>query len=305
MEIFISTTTFGEYDRSCIELCRAKGLKIIFNPYGRKVKPSEFLKLARNAIGVIAGTESIAQELLLKLSHLRVISRCGAGLDNIDLAAAERLGIKVFNTADAPTLAVAELTIGLILNLLRRVNQMDSAVRRGKWKKKMGNLLQDKKVGIIGFGRIGKKVAGLLKPFECKIAYCDPFIKKGLAGIKKLTKNNLLRWADIVSVHVSAKNRILDSKEFKLMKKGAWLINVSRGEVINETVLYKYLKRGYLSGAAIDVFEEEPYNGPLKRLDNVILTPHIGSYAKETRVKMEMQAVQNLLKGLKGVNKTK
>ena len=205
----------------------------------------------------------------------------------------------MFNTPDAQTLAVAELTIVLILSLLRKINQAVISIKNRKWEKKMGSLLCGKKVGIIGFGKIGRKVAELLKSFHCEIAYCDPFVGKNILGCRNLPKEELLIWADIVSIHASAKEKILGEEELKTMRKGAWLINVSRGNAINESALYRYLKKGHLSGAALDVFKQEPYSGPLRELDNVVLTPHIGSYAKEARIRMEKEAVDNLLKGLR------
>ena len=288
------------------------GLEVVLNPYGRTLKKDEVIEFCKGAIGVIAGTEILDIDTLecltktysqssgLRPQSLKVISRCGSGLANVDLDTAKRLGIKVFNTPDAPIVAVAELTVGLILNLLRKVCWMDRNLRNEQWEKMMGNLLNKKKVGIKGLGRIGKKVAELLRPFGCEIAYADPYVSDGLLGMKRLSFDDLLGWADIITIHVSVKDRLVGEKEFQLMKKGAWLVNTSRGGVVDEKVLYEHLKNGYLSGAALDVFEEEPYKGPLKELDNIIITPHIGSYAREARVKMERQAIENLLKGLSG-----
>ncbi len=310
--VAITTTSFGEYDAEPLNLLKRNGFETVLNLYGRKLKKDEIVELCSDAIGIIAGTEILdvdtlecltktySQSSVLNPQSLKVISRCGAGLDNVDLDTATRLGIKVFNTPDAPTLAVAELTVGLILDLLRKVSWMNREFRDNKWQKRMGNLLSGKKVGIKGFGKIGKKVAELLKSFSCEIAYADPFVKDGLLGLKRLSLEYLLAWADIVTIHIGVSERLIGKKQFQLMKKGAWLINTSRGGVIDESILYEYLKSGYLSGAALDVFEEEPYTGPLKELDNVILTPHIGSYAKEARVRMEMEAVENLLRGLRG-----
>ena len=297
--IAISTTSFAEYDKSPLELLERSGYKIITNPYGRKIKSEELVDLAKDAVGLIAGTESIDRNIISSLSRLRIISRCGVGLDNVDLEAAKYFNVKVVNTPDAPTLAVAELTVGLILNLLRKINKMDSAIRCGQWQKLMGNLLFDKKIGIIGFGRIGKKVAKLLKLFGCQIAYSDLNIKTVVSGFKYLPKEELLRWADILTIHASSTDKILGEKEFRILKKGAWLVNVSRGETVEEAALFKALKNNDIAGAAIDVFEDEPYSGMLKELDNVILTPHIGSYAKEARITMELEAVRNLIQGLK------
>ncbi len=300
-KIAISTTSFARYDSCPLNLCTEKGYEVILNPHGRKVRPDELIELVKDAVGLIAGTESITEEVLAKLPSLKVISRCGVGIDNVDLDATKRLGMRVFNTPGAPTLAVAELTVGLILDLLRKVSQMDREMRNKQWQKRMGSLLYGKKIGIKGFGRVGRKVAELLKPFDCEIAYADPFVEDGLLCLNRLSLEDLLGWADIVSIHVSVSEKLIRAKEFELMKKGAYIINTSRGGVIDELVLYKYLTNGYLSGAALDVFEDEPYTGPLKELDNVILTPHIGSYAKEARVEMERQAVENLLKGLEMV----
>lgn len=299
--VLITTTTFGKEDRSPLDLCKEKKLKIMLNPYKRRIKPNELIKLGRGVIGIIAGTELMTEETLSRLPNLKVISRCGAGLDNIDMEAAKRLGIRVFNTADAATSAVAELTVGLMINLLKKVNQMDAALRKGRWEKMTGNLLYGKKVGIIGFGRIGRRVAELLKPFSCELAYADPFIKRSLVGIEPLSLQKLLKWAEIISIHASGKETLLGKDEFRLIKRGAWLINTSRGKMVDERALYQALKKGHLSGAALDVFQEEPYKGRLKSLKNVILTPHIGSYAKEARVKIEKGAVLNLLKGLGGI----
>lgn len=298
-KIAIMTSSFGEHENSPIELCRKKGFEIVFNPFGRTIKPSEIVMLAGDAVGLIAGTELITADVLSKLPALKVISRCGAGLDNVDIAAAKKKGIAVFNTPDAPTLAVAELTVGLILALLRKMTQMDRALKDGKWEKLMGNLLYGKRVGIIGFGRIGKKVAELLKCFGCEIAFCDPCIENGSSGVRRLSLTEILGWADIISLHASTRDRILGKEELKLMRKGSWLVNVSRGQVLDEKSLYEAIREKHLAGAALDVFEDEPYHGRLKGLPNVILTPHIGSYAMESRIRMEREAVENLLNGLK------
>ena len=315
-KIAITTTSFGKYDKEPLNLLKENGFKIILNPYGRKLKKEEVIELCRDAVGIIAGTEILDADVLEKLTQpsvltsqtsLKVISRCGTGLDNIDLNAAKRLGVKIYNTPNALTLAVAELTVGLILNLLRKINQMDISIKHSKWEKLMGNLLSAKKVGIIGFGRIGRKVAELLIPFGCEIRYYDikeEFRDLGIEGFRDkdyemIKLEELLRISDIISIHVSSKEQIIGENEIRMMKKGSWLVNVARGGVVDENALYMALKERHLAGAAVDVFEQEPYTGPLIELNNVILTPHIGSYALETRVEMERQAVENLLKGLR------
>ena len=272
-KIAITTTSFGEYDKQSIMLLEENGFEIILNPYGRQLKRDEIIELCKHAVGIIAGTETLGAEVLEKLtqstalnpqSSLKVISRCGTGLDNVDLESAQKLGIKVFNTPDSPTLAVAELTIGLILNLLRKVNHMDKTIRNGKWEKIMGNLLYEKRVGIIGFGRVGQMVAALLIPFGCKIRYYDIKTYDSNLKVKRIGLDELLKTSDIISIHVSSKEQIIGKSEIRQMKKGAWLVNVARGGVVDEGALYHAFKDGHLAGAALDVFEQEPYKGNLK-----------------------------------------
>lgn len=297
-KIVIATSSFGKFDDKPLQILKDNKIIPVLNPYGRKLEKNEVINLCEDAVGLISGIETLDADTLSHLTGLKVISRCGIGLDNIDVEAAKKLGIRVFNTPDAPTLAVAELSLALILNILRKINRMDRLVREGKWEKMMGNLLYKKQVGIVGFGRIGQKVAELLKPFCCRIAYTDPYIGDGVMGLPRLPLAELLKTSDIVTMHVSGKERILGGKELALMKKGAWLVNASRGEVVDEEALFEALKQSRLSGAAIDVFAHEPYSGELRGLDNVVLTPHIGSYAIEARGIMEVEAVNNLLKGL-------
>jgi D-3-phosphoglycerate dehydrogenase len=299
-KVFISTTSFGEYDASPLKFLEDAGIGVQLNPHKRKLTPEECLRLYKDIDGLIAGTETLTAEVLKSARNLRVISRCGVGMDNIDLEVAKHRGIKVFNTSDSPTVAVAELTVGLMLALLRHVPLGDRDIRAGKWQKRMGNLLQGKNVGIIGFGRVGQKVAELVVSLGAQVVYCDPAVNR--ADYSRMSLDELLSQADIVSLHLSGgvnNAPLLGDRELRSMKQGSWLINCARGGMVDEETLSQVLQEGWLSGAAVDVFEQEPYTGPLAKLDNVILTPHIGSYAVESRVDMEVQAVKNLIEGLK------
>lgn len=304
-KVLITTSSFGQFSGAVLEKLKSNDFEVISNPYERKLTEDELSNLLQKEKpkGLIAGTEPITAKVLKdSAEYLGVISRVGSGWDNIDHMVAKSLGIKVYRTPDAATQTVAELTLGLILSLLRKINQMDCELKAGLWKKRMGNLLQGKKVGIVGFGRIGRRLAQLLVPFKVEIGYYD-IIKIGDSHLgKKMSLNNLLAESDIVTLHISASANntlIFDESRLKLMKKGAWLINASRGGLVDEGALYKALSSGDLSGAALDVFESEPYKGPLASLSNVILTPHIGSYAREARMRMETEAVDNLIKGFK------
>jgi len=298
-KILISTSSFGKYNKDLLDRCRVDN-EIVLNPFGRKLSPEELVELGSDADGIIAGTEKIDKVSMERMTKLRVISRCGAGLDSIDIVAAEKLSIKIYNTPDAPTRAVAELTLGLILDLLRKISLSDRNLRSGKWNKITGNLLKGKKIGIIGYGRIGKELSILLQPFQTDISFFDiNQISSEFAS--PMPMNELLGWADIITLHCSiihGKECIIGEKELALMKKSSFLVNASRGELVDESALYDSLRNGKISGAAIDVFSTEPYDGKLIEVDNIILTPHIGSYALESRIEMEIQSVRNLFIGL-------
>jgi D-3-phosphoglycerate dehydrogenase len=302
MKVAINTSTFAELSSAPLELLKKKNIEFTLNPHRRTLNKEEVIERARGVDGIIAGVEPLTKDVLKQLNSIKVISRCGVGMDNVDLRTAKERRIAVYSTPSAPTLAVAELTVGVILSLLRQIPQMDKDVKSGNFKKQMGFLLKGKKVGIIGFGRIGSKVAELLAPFNAELAYFDTAGIKSRLAKKMDDVKDLLSWADIITLHLSADSAgkpCIGEKEMGLIRRGSWLINLSRGGFINENALYKALKSHHLAGAALDVFSEEPYKGPLCECDNALLTPHIGSYAREARVEMEVEAVQNLLKGLK------
>lgn len=299
-KVAITLSSFGKCDSRGPDMLNAGNFEVIRNTSGRRLDGEEALRQCAGCVGIVAGTETYGRDVLEKLAGLKVISRCGAGMDNIDLGVAGKLGIKVFNTPDGPTLAVAELTVGLMLALLRKIPVMHRGMREGLWDKKMGGLISGRVVGIIGFGRIGRRVALLAKALGAEVIYYDPLAKE-TGGVTGLGFKELLEKSDIVSLHLSysEENRnLLGDKEFSAMRRGAFLVNCSRGGIVDEGALYRALEAGSLAGAALDVFEREPYDGPLRGLDNVILTPHVGSYAKEARAEMEAQAVKNLIKAL-------
>jgi D-3-phosphoglycerate dehydrogenase len=295
-KILIGPSSFAAMDKTPINRLIAAGYEVVDNPYKRKLTKQELLDLLdSNIVGLIAGLETIDREVLEK-TWIKVVSRVGAGLSNVDLDAARNMGIGVFNTPDAPTQAVAELTIGAMLSMLRMIPQMDQSLHDGQWQKNIGLQLLGKAVAIIGFGRIGRRVAALLSSFGVKILIVDPYIdKSACAGYRTLTIEDALSEADIVTIHSSGHDCIIGEKEFALIKKGVYLLNVARGGVVSEKALIKALEDRTVAGAWLDTFEEEPYQGPLCGYRNVILTPHVGSYTAECRLQMENEAVDNLL----------
>lgn len=298
MKIAITTSSFAKDSREPLDMLEARGIKYVLNPHGRALSEDEAIEVLAGCVGVAAGTEPLTERVFAALPELKAVSRCGVGMDNVDLAAAKARGIVVKNTPDGPTRAVAELTLGFALALLRDIPAMDRDIRAGVWKKRMGGLLEDKKVGIIGLGRIGLCTAKLFQALGAQIAYSDPMVDNPAFMRKNLEE--LLAWAEIITVHAPpAKDGFLLSAErLGLMPQGAWLINAARGGIVDETALAELLEQKHLAGAALDVFGKEPYSGPLAALSNVILTPHIGSYAKEARIRMEIETIANLLDGL-------
>ncbi len=297
-KILIGPSSFAALDAAPMERLIKEGFEVTNNPFGRKLTKRELVELLQGVKGVIAGLETLDEEALCK-SELKVISRCGSGLSNVDMVSAKKMGIKVFNTPYGPTTAVAELTIGAMINLLRMVSLMDRSMHEGKWEKKIGVQLESKTIVIIGFGRIGRKVASLLKSFHVKLVAVDPDLRGDVDGVEVNLLNEALTKADIITIHSSGEKQIIGEKEFGFIKDGAFLLNVSRGGVINETSLIHALEKGKIAGAWLDTFSTEPYTGPLINYPQVILTPHVGSYTLECRKSMEMESVDNLISGFK------
>lgn len=295
-KILLGPSTFGALDSEPLERLKAFGFEAIANPFKRKIKKEELIGLlAEDVEGLIAGLETLDYEVMSR-SSLKVISRCGAGMSNVDLESAKKLGIKVYGTPDAPTCAVAELTVGCLLNLMRRISVMDQDLHNQQWNKQIGGQLQGKTVLIIGFGRIGKRLSELLVPFDVRIIVADPFVQKVDEPFRLLELKEALPLADIVALHCSGDGCLLSDQEFGLMKRGAYLLNAARGSLINEKALVKALNEKKISGVWLDTFDQEPYAGELTKFPQALLTPHVGSYTAETRALMEMEAVNNLIK---------
>ena len=251
------------------------------------------IKYAFDADYIIAGTEIYNKEIISKLSNLKYIFRLGSGTDNVDIKFLEKKKISFKKSEITPEISVAELIVGYILMLLRKIHEMDQNLKNKIWKKEMGSLLHGKTVGIIGYGKIGKYLNKLLKSFGAKVLINDiKFIKN------KVSLNSLLKSSEIISININLRNskKILNKSKLDLLKKNCILINTSRPEVIDYDYLYKILLKKNIFGAGLDVFNKEPYFGKITNLKNVVLTPHIGGYAKEIRSKMEIEALNSIYK---------
>lgn len=299
--VLVTTSTYNLknfHDLRKLELAK---IDVVLNPLKRRLTEDEVSRLLTgDVVGMIAGLEPLTEMVLNRAPNLKIIARCGTGLDSVDVDAATKLGISVFNTPDAPTRAVAELTIGHILGLLRHISEADRKIRAGKWIGIMGSLLQGKTVGIVGYGRIGRAVGELALAFGATIIVSDS-MPAADERVKQVPLNDLFRQSDVISLHIpytAESHYIVDEAAIALMKPTALVINISRGGLIDEAALFLAVQSSTIAGAALDCFESEPYAGPLLDLENVQVTAHMGSYARETRDQMEIDASAALVKGL-------
>jgi len=295
--VLIAPTTFGISDPTQLQRIEQAGYEVRRNPLGRKLSESDLKQALDGVVGIIAGLEALTDKVLTQ-SQLKVVSRSGVGLDNVDIVAARRLGIHVFSTPNAPTTAVAELTVGAMICLLRNVSRMDQQMHAGIWQKFSGPQLRDKTVAIVGLGRIGLQVASYLKPFGVRLLGVDCAREGSIDEIPIVTLDEALGRAHIISIHASGNTAILGVREFEQAKSGLYVLNSGRGGLINETALISALDTGKVAGAWLDAFTDEPYEGPLKTYKQVLLTPHIGYSSDEARRQMEIEATDNLLNGL-------
>lgn len=306
MKVLITTSTFGEVSQAPLQLLAERGHTVALNPHKRQLKEDEAIALLRDVDALVAGTEKLSAAVLAQARQLKVISRVGTGTDNVDLAAAKARGIPVFNTPDAHVDAVAELVLGGTLAVLRRLVESDRSIRKGEWKKPMGSLLRGKTVGIIGLGRIGRALVKLLVPFDVKLLAVDPHMDGAFCdehGVRPSWIEEVVRHSDVITLNLSfasSAQRLLSAELIGQLKPRAVIVNCARGGVLDEEALALFLRDHPEAGAYLDTFDQEPYQGPLAALDNVLLSAHIGSYAREARGQMERDAVDNLLRGLSG-----
>jgi D-3-phosphoglycerate dehydrogenase len=297
---------FGKTDRGPIDLllangCEFESLQIDAN------SEEQGIEVARDADVLVVGLQKMTETVLDAAKRLKVIGRCGVGLDNIDLKAAGARGIPVVYTPGANAQTVADLTLGLLLALTRKIPQADRMTRDGQWKRIMGNDIWGKTLGICGLGQIGLNVAKRAKGFDMNVIAYDLFENPRLAGewgIRYKSKAEILGESDFITLHLPLTPEtkgFIGTDELMAMKKTAFLVNTSRGGIIDESALYLALKEGAIAGAALDVFEREPPGKtPLVELDNFIGTPHIGGITTEAIDRIGMTVARDIVSVLKG-----
>ncbi len=306
-KVLITTIPFGDKDRLPLELLENANIDYLINPLGKKLTEDDLAEIITDFDVIIAGTEQITTKVMDRATNLKMISRVGIGLDSVDLIAAKERGIIVSYTPDAPSPAAAELTIGLMLTLLRHVHLSNLEMHNGKWNRFFVRRLSNITIGIIGVGRIGTAVLRHLKGFGSPRILVNDILPRSELNhefkIEWMEKEEIIQQADIISIHTPltkvTKNMITKDLLFN-MKKDAIIINTARGGIINEQDLYEVMQAGHLSGAAIDVFDLEPYNGKLREIKRCLLTAHMGSMSNDCRTRMEIEATEEAVRFLTG-----
>lgn len=275
-------------------------------------EPAALLRLAAQADALIVRNETqVTRELLAHAPRLAVVARAGVGLDNIDVEAAEELGIVVTSAREENAISVAEMTVGLILALARRLVPADAAARSGRWDRWsfIGTELYGKTLGLLGLGRIGVRVAVRLRAFGMSILAYDPFLRTSHpfvteSGARLVSLAELLERADVISVHLPytpATRHLLDAAAFQKVRPGALIVNTARGRIIDEAALIDALRSGRVAGAALDVrADEPPAVGELETFPNVILTPHIAAFTRESLARVTEVIVADVERVLRG-----
>lgn len=294
MKVAVGASSFADGSSLPMKELEDRGMEVIKNPFGRRLTEDETIAHLQDADGLLAGLEPLNERVFAASPQLKAVARIGIGMDNVDLQAAERHGIKVSNTPEGPTEAVAEMTLTMLLTLIHQAKPSDADIHAGLWKKRMGKSIRGLRVLVVGYGHIGRKVAELLRGLGADVRVYDKF----LDGVSDINLDDGLCWADAVTLHVSGEAELIGNRELSLLRPDAYLLNSARGPVVNEDALYSALTDGRLAGFWGDALWQEPYNGKIRECGNAILTPHICTYTKTCRESMEMEAVSNLLRDL-------
>jgi D-3-phosphoglycerate dehydrogenase len=301
--LLVTPTSYGKNDARLKTELEAQVGEVIYNPTGKPLTSAQVAELLPGVDGYIAGLDGIDANALKTADRLKVIARYGVGVDNVDLAEARQRGIVVTNTPGANSVSVAELALGLMLALARQIPEAVEAVRQGKFPRYNGISLEGKTIGILGLGAIGKQLARRLAGFDCAIMAYDPFADAVFADanhIQLASMDEVIEKADFISLHlplVPETRAIVNDAFLSRMKKGSFLINTSRGEVVNEEALLRALQSGQLKGAGLDAFAVEPPDpsNPLLALPQVIATPHLGAQTDGATSNMGWFAMRDCL----------
>lgn len=303
--ILVTPRSLTREGHPALRRLQAAGYELVFCSPGRQPAEDELLRLVPGCVGYLCGVEKVSQRTLWAADQLRVISRNGTGVDNIDLAAARQRQVRVCRAEGANARGVAELTLSLILALARAVPFSDQHLKQAAWERQEGVELEGRTLGLIGCGRVGQLVARLALAFDMRVLAFDPFPDTAFVPVGRfdfVTLAELWPQADVVSLHcpAAADGKPLICREtLAAMKQGVYLVNTARAGLLDEEAVLAALEAGQIAGLATDVFEEEPPRDlRLARHPKVIATPHIGGFTRESVSRAVEVAVDNLLAGL-------
>ena len=306
-KVLVTARSFRKMQGDHWRVLQDAGCEIVTPEQDQPLKEAEMISLIGDVDAALVGNDAVTERVIAAAPRLKVVSKHGVGVDNVDVSAATRAGVIVTNTPGANQVAVAEMAVALIMALTRKLAYHDSVVKSGGWSRIIGTELEGKTVGLVGLGRIGKEVVLRLKGFQVKFLAYDVYQDNAFAaehGVRFVELDELLSESDIVTLHavLTADTQcFINEKELALMKPGAYLVNTARGGLIDEQALYRALSENRLAGAGLDVFADEPpTNSPLLQLgDKVLLAPHLGAQTTETVLRMGRMAAENIVQVLK------
>ena len=305
--VLVTTRSFGKEVREPLERLRQAQCRILEWREGSGLDETDLRNKVAQADAWIVAFHPIDAALMDAAPRLRIIAKHGVGIDNIDVAAATARGIVVTTAPSTNDQAVADLAMALLLAMLRRIPEADASVKAGRWERFLGCGLSGKVMGILGLGRIGQNVARRAKGFGVQLVGADPFWPDDVAreiGIRRVAGEELFAQSDIISLHTPLTPHttgLIGAATIAAMKPGVWIVNTSRGRVVDEKAMYEALKSGRVAGYATDVFENEPPAGSrLLGLPNVITTPHMGTHTRESLQLMGDRVADAVLRALRG-----
>lgn len=306
--VLVTPTSYARNDPKLRIDLEAQVGEVIYNTKGRPLTSDELVQVIPQIDGYIAGLDKIDRAVIGAARRLKVIARYGVGVDGVDLNAAKEKGIVVTNTPGANSASVAELTVGLILSLARGIPVAAQETKSGHWPRLSGISLEGKVIGLLGFGAIGRQVARRLVGFNCRILAYDPYPDREYAqttAVELVSRDEVVGKSDFLSLHLPLSQEtqnLVNGTFLQKMKPGAFLINTSRGELVDELALYAAIQSGHLSGAALDVFTQQPPDAenPLLTLPQVIATPHMGAHTDGATNAMGWRALNDCLTVLRG-----
>jgi D-3-phosphoglycerate dehydrogenase len=306
--VLVSPTSFTQGDPKVQQLLESSVASVVYNTTGKRLSAAQLKEMLKGIDGYIAGVDEVTAEVIASADRLKVISRYGVGVDSVDLKAAKQHGVVVTNTPGANSVSVAELALGLALDLARGITTAVGQTREGGWPRSSGVSLKGKTFGIVGLGAVGRELALRLNGFDCRVVAYDPFPSKEFAaahgiGLKELS--DVLAVSDFISLHLpaTAQTRGMVNGEFlATMKTGSYLINTARGELVDEGALKQALDSRKLRGAALDVLTDEPpaVSNPLLTDPRVIVTPHMAAHTDDAIIAMGRMATEDCLAVLRG-----